>query len=78
MCCDSWGRKELDTTERLIWSVAHVISLISFLWLLDQLFVLSSSWQGFKNIEIKPQKASYNQEKNFNEKNPSFVYALLF
>ena len=19
-CCDSWGRKELDTTERLIWS----------------------------------------------------------
>ena len=20
MCCDSWGRKELDTTERLIWS----------------------------------------------------------
>ena len=20
MCCDSWGRKESDTTERLIWS----------------------------------------------------------
>ena len=20
MCCDSWGRKELDTTERLIFS----------------------------------------------------------
>ena len=20
VCCDSWGRKELDTTERLIWS----------------------------------------------------------
>ena len=19
-CCDSWGRKEFDTTERLIWS----------------------------------------------------------
>jgi len=19
-CCDSWGRKELDTTEQLIWS----------------------------------------------------------
>ena len=19
-CCDSWGRKESDTTERLIWS----------------------------------------------------------
>ena len=20
MCCDSWGRKELDTTERLNWT----------------------------------------------------------
>ena len=21
-CCDSWGRKESDTTERLIWSTS--------------------------------------------------------
>jgi len=28
VCCDSWGRKESDTTERLIWS-----NLILFSWL---------------------------------------------
>ena len=26
-CCDSWGRKEWDTTERLIWSVWYIWSL---------------------------------------------------
>ena len=40
--------------------------------------VYRPSWQGFRNIEIQPQKASHNQEKNVNEKNPSFVCALLF
>ena len=23
MCCDSWGRKELDTTERLNWTEGY-------------------------------------------------------
>ena len=35
-CCDSWGRKELDTTERLIWSdlIAkhHRLALKSEVW----------------------------------------------
>ena len=26
-CCDSWGHKELDTTERLIWSDLKAVSL---------------------------------------------------
>ena len=26
-CCDSWGRKELDTTERLIWSETYLSSV---------------------------------------------------
>ena len=26
-CCDSWGRKESDTTERLIWSDTTTIYL---------------------------------------------------
>ena len=25
MCCDSWGRKESDTTERLNWTEHHII-----------------------------------------------------
>ena len=36
-CCDSWGHKESDTTERLIWSDLiwfHIVKLIMFpLWL---------------------------------------------
>ena len=35
-CCNSWGHKESDTTERLIWSDSHlcVISLeLSQMWL---------------------------------------------
>ena len=35
-CCNSWGRKESDTTERLIWS--------DRIQLLGQLVVLSSQW----------------------------------
>ena len=30
-CCDSWGRKESDTTERLIWSDSIVHMYHSFL-----------------------------------------------
>ena len=29
-CCDSWGRKESDTTEQLIWS--HLIGKICWQW----------------------------------------------
>ena len=28
-CCDSWGRKESDMTERLIWSEATLLNLVS-------------------------------------------------
>ena len=31
-CCDSWGRKELDTTEWLIWS--------DFIWMVEFLFIV--------------------------------------
>ena len=35
-CCSSWGRKELDTTERLNWTegciVKGVISTVCYLW----------------------------------------------
>ena len=35
VCCDSWGRKESDTTERLIWS--------DLIWLCDLRLPLASS-----------------------------------
>ena len=28
-CCDSWGRKESDMTERLNWTENQIISIIS-------------------------------------------------
>ena len=31
LCCDSWGCKELDTTERLNWTVVIWVSLIRIL-----------------------------------------------
>ena len=36
-CCDSWGRKESDRTERLIWS-----ALLWWIWIFFQLHLLSS------------------------------------
>ena len=42
-CCNSWGRKELDTTERLNWTQCHLKN--SHLWVrqLDQM-VINWSW----------------------------------
>ena len=45
-CCDSWGRKESDTTERLNWTELKVTQLIcSSSWLLsvDLILILLSS-----------------------------------
>ena len=40
VCCDSWGRKELDTTERLIWSDLMTLGkLFCPLYSLDSSFV---------------------------------------
>ena len=30
-CCDSWGCKESDTTERLIWSDTYIINIILYI-----------------------------------------------
>ena len=37
VCCDSWGRKESDTTERLIWS--DLIIVFSFYYFLFLFFL---------------------------------------
>ena len=38
-CCDSWGRKELDMTERLIWSD---VRMLSHMWLCNPMDCSSS------------------------------------
>ena len=46
-CCDSWGRKESDTTERLIWSdlILHFYFVLSILYLLSFTFSCFMIWE---------------------------------
>ena len=46
-CCNSWGRKESDTTERLDWTELRVNwrGLGAFLWRLEEVFIpFSFAW----------------------------------
>ena len=45
-CCDSWGRKELDTTEWLIWSDLNWILLI----ILSEHLLFSRQYRGFTEV----------------------------
>ena len=42
-CCDSWGRKESDTTERLNWTELNWTCICPFLHLAYETFSLMSS-----------------------------------
>ena len=48
-CCDSWGRKESDTTERLNWTEG-------LLWTNVYLGLLPSFWLGFVVVVIHVYK----------------------
>ena len=37
-CCDSWGRKESDTTEQLNWTELHLLSTWNFHNIVNQLY----------------------------------------
>ena len=41
VCCDSWGRKELDATERLNWTELHKMFLWNLLIFLKRFLVFS-------------------------------------
>ena len=43
VCCDSWGRKELDTTERLNWCLYRTVLFVYFL-LLFSLTAIEVLW----------------------------------
>ena len=46
-CCDSWGREESDTTERLNWTETYI-------WKIYIIFtIFSSSWEGQLIIIMK-------------------------
>ena len=47
VCCDSWGRKESDTTERLIWS--DLIWIYDFPFFVWYIFFPAASNMGFKS-----------------------------
>ena len=51
-CCDSWGHKELDTTERLNWTEVNIYYICNFLYSLTiSLFLfLSSSFSAFSGF----------------------------
>ena len=56
-CCNSWGHKELATTERLIWTELN--SLAAYFHLTVCWFVwLEASWSTTKNIYIHKINAS--------------------
>ena len=55
VCCDSWGGKESDTTERLIWSDLKVIKIMIY-WLLELGFPDGSAG---KNLPAM-QETTYN------------------
>ena len=49
-CCDSWGRKESDTTERLNWTDVSLIVGMSFLRKFIFTFRAQSLWQPFSEL----------------------------
>ena len=52
-CCDSWGRKESDTTEQLNWTELNAgCNLISVFNLLTILLILSSIYKEYRNVDI--------------------------
>ena len=63
-CCDSWGRKELDTTERLNWTEQNIfpvrndwliISKLILIWDLACEGIQYRGWSGWKYTPICSQ-----------------------
>ena len=49
-CCDSWGRKESDTTERLSWTGRAFPDSSSNLLAISSVFLTSFYFSDLKNI----------------------------
>ena len=43
-CCDSWGRKESDTTERLNWTELSFMPFLNSLWYKSPMFTGTFNW----------------------------------
>ena len=52
-CCDSWGHKESDTTERLNWTVAQLVKNPPVMW---ETCVLSLDWED----PLEKEKATHS------------------
>jgi len=44
VCCDSWGRKESDTAERLIWSDTPLIPTLMRVFIMSRCWMLSNAF----------------------------------
>ena len=47
-CCDSWGRKESDTTERLNWTELILGSSLG-----TPTYLFTEAWPGYRSMEAK-------------------------
>ena len=83
-CCNSWGRKELDTTERLIWSDWVLIMCQGLGWVLYTHYLLESpeqswdEWTGgvfvFVFLWLGQLNLIVNKSKSWNSKPASKSY----
>ena len=56
MCCDSWGRKELDTTEQLNWTELNVILWVFYLQEVNYLPLHKVCHQGEMLLQFQSTK----------------------
>ena len=56
-CCNSWGRKESDTTEQLNWTELYNCQILSHVWLLVR--VTSSLLEDVFSLFRKPTRRKY-------------------
>ena len=77
-CCDSWGRKESDTTEQLSWtelkhfSLANRLNISLWLSIIPQKQLLQ--WPGLMLLQLQFSKSSlYQGGMEFNTQSTSFV-----
>ena len=64
VCCDSWARKESDTTERLNWGATSLNVLLNFIWQTEQDW---KRWSGVPegSVTLPPRKPSESSPASY-------------
>jgi len=85
-CCDSWGRKELDTTEWLIWSDLFELvfspDICPEVWVQDHMVTIFSFLNNFHSVlhSSYTRVHSHRQSEGsfFSIPSPAFIICILF